>query len=372
MANINDYIKWRGDLPINKEYKLNILDSMVFSRVSYLELFKVKLNKKETIKSISDKVKDFKESDFLWKDDKELIKLLGESSRFKNLIISDYVNKEDKKIEKQFGALTIHLPNNELYISYIGTDNSIFGWKEDFNMGFMGYVPCQISGKEYLEMIAKKYPSKKIRIGGHSKGGNVAIFSAVTVSKDIQERIIKVDNFDGPGFNKQIIDNYFKGKIVNKIETFIPQESIIGRALYHKEKTTITLSNSKGLLEHDIYSWEVLKDDVIKSKNNTQISENLNNTFDVWIETTTPEQRKIFFESVFELLYGTEYETFSDIYKNLSVSIPKILKKYKNLTPEDRKITTHMIKILATTYLNNVKENQKEKHNNRKNKNRDK
>ena len=96
-------------------------------------------------------------------------------------------------------------------------------------------------------MIAEKYNIARIRIGGHSKGGNVAIFSAISANEKLQKRIIKVYNYDGPGFNKDIIDKYGNKSILNKLETYLPQDSIVGRILDHKEKTTVVLSLEKGI-----------------------------------------------------------------------------------------------------------------------------
>ena len=366
MANINDYLLWRGDIPFSKKYPFNEIDSMILARFSYLLFDKIEMNQIETIEDISKKMKDFDNEEFLYNGDKELITNLGESERFKKLIVTDFVSNNDKENEKQFGAITIHLSNKELYISYIGTDKTINGWKEDFNMAFMENVPCQIEGKKYAEKIAKKYRNKKIRIGGHSKGGNVAIYSAITVEKQIQDKIIKIYNYDGPGFNKNIFDKYENDEIINKIETYIPQESVIGRILNHKEKTTIVLSTEKGILQHDIYSWQILKNDLIKVEKNTNISENIDKTLTDWLENTTNEQRKIFIDAVFELFYSTEADTFIEIYNNVRESIPKILKKYREISEEDKKIITDMIKIIVKSYINNVKEQETIKFNNKK------
>ncbi len=356
MSNINDYLLWRGDIPITSKFKFNEIDSMILARFSYLVFEKIKMNEKETIKSIYEKMKDIPNEDFRYNGDKELITYLGQSNRFKNMEITDCVKTNNKEIEKQFGAVTIHISDKEMYISYIGTDNTIYGWKEDFNMSFMDNVPCQIEGKEYAEKIAKKYPDKNIRIGGHSKGGNVAIYSAITIPTEIQNRIIKVYNYDGPGFSKNIIDKHRNDKIIDKIETYIPQDSIIGRILNHKEKITISLSNEKGILQHDIYSWQVLKDDLIKSRQNTEVSENIDKTLTDWLETTKPEQRKIFIDTVFELFYSTDANTFGEISKNFSTNIPKMLKKYEQISKEDKKIITNMIKIIFSLYIKIVKE----------------
>lgn len=356
MANINDYLLWRGDIPISRKFKFNEIDSMIFARFSYLLFDKINIASKEKIASISERMKDIDNEQFLYKGDKELITYLGQSKRFKDLKVTDYIKINDREIEKQFAAITIHISNREMYISFIGTDMTIYGWKEDFNMAFMENVPCQISGKEYLEKIAKKYPNKKILIGGHSKGGNVAIYSAITAPEKIQKKVIKIYNYDGPGFNKNIIDKYENDKIMEKIETYIPQDSIIGRLLNHKEKMTIALSTEKGILQHDIYSWQVLKDDLIRLEKNTKASEDIDRTLTDWLETSTIEQRKVFIDLVFELFYSTDVDTFGELSKNFSTNMPKILKKYSEISSEDKKVMVDMIKILMSSYMNILKE----------------
>lgn len=355
MANINDYLIWRGDIPVSSKYKFNEIDSMVLARISYLLFNKIDLKPAETLESVSHKMKDFENEEFLYNGDKELITHLGESERFKNMIVTDYVRVNNKEAEKQFGAITIHISDKEMYISYIGTDSTIYGWKEDFNMSFMDDVPCQIAGRDYAQKIAEKYPNKKIRIGGHSKGGNVAIYSAATVSNEVQKRIIKVYNYDGPGFSKNMISKYGNDKIVEKIETYIPQDSIIGRILNHKEKITISYSLEKGIFQHDIYSWQVLKDDLIRLEKNTKTSETIDKTLTDWLDTTTVAQRKIFIDAVFELFYSTDANTFGDISKSLSTNIPKIIKKYGEISPEDKKIISKMIRLMAVSYFNILK-----------------
>ena len=355
MANINDYLTWRGDLSIDDKTKFNEIDSMILARFSYLIFNRIKMNSQETIASISAKMKDFDNDEFRYNGDKEMITKLGEANRFKNMIVTDFVETADIAIEKQFGAITVHISEEEMYVSYIGTDSTINGWKEDFNMSFMESVPCQIAGKEYLEEVAKKYPNKKIRIGGHSKGGNVAIYSAVMASSDIQNRIIKVYNYDGPGFKRQVINSIKNKGIIDKIETYIPQDSVIGRIMEHKEKCEVVQSEAKGILQHDVFSWQVLRDDLIKLESATETSELINQTLTDWLEETTDEQRKIFLDGVFELFYSTEAKTFGDISKNLSVNIRKIAETYQNINEEDKQTITEMIKIFGKAYFSATK-----------------
>ena len=353
MANINDYLVWRGDVPIAPGTELNEIDSMILARFSYLLFDRISLEEKETIGSISKKMKKFKNDEFNYNGDKDLIKNLGNSIRFKNMIVTDYVKNNDKEIEKQFSAITIHISDNEMYLSFLGTDKTILGWKEDFNLSFMKNIPAQIEGLNYLNQIAKKYPNKKIRIGGHSKGGNVAVYSALETENNIQNRIIKVYNYDGPGFDKKTVQNNKNEKIINRVRTYIPQDSIIGRILEHQEKYQVIQSNEKGIYQHDIYSWQVLGTKMIKEDKVTDSSELINETIREWLENTTPEHRKIFFDGVFEVFYSTEANTFGDI--NIK-NIPTIIKTYRDISEEDRKVIMEMIKVFIKTYFTNLKE----------------
>lgn len=350
MANINDYLLWRGDLPINSRYKFNEIDSMILARFSYLRFDKIKINKTETIESISEKMVKLDESEFRYKGDKELITYLGKSERFKNMVVTDYDKNDNKEFVRQFGAITIHISNKELYISFLGTDSSILGWQEDFNMTFLSNVPCQIAGMEYVKMIAEKYPNTKLRIGGHSKGGNVAIYASARASKDIQKRIIKIYNYDGPGLKKDILKKYFSNDICKKMETYIPQDSVIGRLLIHKEKTRIVYSVEKGIYQHDLFSWQVLKDDMIDIEENTEKSEEIHRMVVDWLENTTNEQRKIFICTIFDLFYSTEAQSFGEISRSLTTSLPRIVKKYGELNKDDKDVLIKMVKLFAKIY----------------------
>ena len=354
MTNIFDYLLWRGDISLSKEYGFNEVDSLILARFSYLPFDKIMINDRESIETISKKIVELDEKEFVHYDDKELAKYLMISSRYMELEVTDIIKNSDRNVEKQFGAVTIHLPNNELYISYMGTDNTINGWKEDFNMAFMDNVPCQLSGLDYLNNILKKYHDKKIRIGGHSKGGNIAIYSSLATSLDIQDRIIKIDNFDGPGFNKSITERYSNNNIINKIVTYIPQESIIGRLLNSVGKTIICESNVKGILEHEIYTWSIKRVEIVKLDKTKKISEDVNEAVTEWLKNTTKEQRKIFIDTIFEVLNGSEVDSFREIVSSITVTIPKILKKYKELTEEEKKIMTEMTKKFISSYFTAV------------------
>lgn len=356
MPNIMDYLKWRGDLDF-KQDGINEIDIIILSRFSYLPFKNINLNKSETIENISNRMKDLNEEAFIWKEDKYFIHILGNSSRYKDLIVSDYQEILDIQAEKQFAAVTISLPGRYKYISFRGTDMSLVGWKEDFNMSFMKDIPSQKEAVKYLNEIGKKFRRDKLIVGGHSKGGNLAVYSATFCEDTIKKRIVKVINADGPGFDKSIIlSNNYK-KILDKIDTYIPQSSIVGRLLEHEDEYQVVYSIQKGIMQHDIYSWQVNPTSLVRIPSLTNNSQMLNRVLRNWLEDTTAEQRKNFINIIYEVITATEAETLNDFGIDTLKKITKILKSYKSIDKEDKKEIEEMIKLFFESTINSIREN---------------
>ena len=123
----------------------------------------------------------------------------AKTNRFGSIELHDYINSVDTKTQTQFGAITFSLDKNNHYVAFRGTDNTIVGWKEDLNLAVQQEVPAQKRATSYLSDIASKYSGKLI-VGGHSKGGNLALYSVFKAEKSIKDRIEKRVGFDGPGF----------------------------------------------------------------------------------------------------------------------------------------------------------------------------
>lgn len=354
MANINDYLIWRGDLKIDNEHPFNEIDSMILARFSYLIFDRIQLKNNMKIEEISNQMSPIPNEDFNYNGDKQLISNLGKSERFKDMIVTNFVQNADTESEKQFSAITIHISYSEMYISYEGTDKTINGWKEDFNLSFMKNVPAQLEGLEYLKSVASEYSYKNIRIGGHSKGGNVAIYSAVSAPEDIQNRIISVDNYDGPGFDENLVSEYKNRNIVNKITTYIPQDSIIGRILYHAEKQLVVYSVEKGIYQHDIYSWQIIRNRPVVLDSTSNVSDKINKTVQEWLKNTTADQRKIFVDEIFDVLYMNSVTTTVDFKNTILRKVPQLIKAYREVSDEDRKTISEMVKLFVKTYISTI------------------
>jgi hypothetical protein len=353
MSNIIDYLKWRGDLSFEIN-PINEIDNIILARFSYLPFHDIYIEPKENIKSIAKKMRIIPKTNFVWEEDKKFIEELSKTRRYQNLIVSDYVQKLDLDTETQFRAITIWLPNAEKYISFEGTDMTIVGWKEDFNMSFMTNIPAQIEAVKYLEKIADKYTGN-FRLGGHSKGGNLAVYAATFCKDEIKERIIDILNADGPGFNKETISDERYKNIVNKVNTYVPQSSIIGRLLEHEEKYNIVKSTQKGVMQHDIYSWQVEATELIKIPELTNESKMVNKIVRDWLNSTTPEQRKNFINALYQIIGKTEAKTITEFSEQWLKNIKKIIETYKTMSEEEKKQMEQMIKLTLNSIATCVK-----------------
>jgi len=352
MPNIFDYLKWR-DLKLEK-VEFTEVDNLILSRLAYFPLDNAVEDKEITIKNAYEKYLTVKHKGrILQEEDSQLFPLLANSIRFGKLKLTEYVNKIDLNNEEQFSAVTILMPNGMIYISYRGTDNTIVGWKEDLNMSFKELVPAQTTAKNYLNKIAEKYKDKQIIVGGHSKGGNLAVYAAAYCEPKIQERIIKVYNNDGPGFCDKVVNSEEYNRILNKVHTYIPKSSIIGRLLNHKEEKTILESTETGIMQHDLYTWQLIGGKFIKAEL-TNSSEFIDKTLTDLLLNVSVEQRSLCIDVLFDVLNATKAETLSEINENKFSNIMTMIRTYKNLDEENKEIVTKVLNILLKIGRNNI------------------
>lgn len=355
MSNVCEYVKWRGDLTL-KQSKFNEIDALILTRLSYFPFDQlIQPNEEATVEELS---KRFEKADkstmkILWEDDNELFPLMGKSKRFGKMIVTQYVNKINAEQEKQFSATTVILPDNTIFVTYRGTDATIVGWKEDFNMCFKSHIASQKDAVEYLNMVSKKY-KRLIRIGGHSKGGNLAVYAAMFTNSKVKKRIINIYNNDGPGFDDEIIKTKEYKEILPKVHTYIPQSSVIGRLLNHEEKYTVVQSIQKGIMQHDLYSWQLEGKEFICLEKVTNGSEIFDKTLKEWLVNITPEQRGIVIDTAFDILNTTEVEYFSELKKNWFLNIRLMLGRYKNLDDESKKVISEIVQKLVSTVKNTI------------------
>lgn len=356
MSNLFDYIKWRGDLTLSQD-NFNEVDNLILARFSYFPFDElIKENEVVTIKELSErfKKKDVNKLPILWPDDVNLFPAMGETKRFGEMLATKYINKIDPEEEKQFSAITVLMPDDTIYVSFRGTDNTVVGWKEDWNMTFKSHIPSQIDSVRYLQEIANKYPNK-IRVGGHSKGGNLAVYASAFANQNVKDRIINIYNNDGPGFSEEIINTAEYKDIVNGVNTYIPQDSIIGRLLNHEEEHTVINSTQTGVMQHDLYSWQVLGNRFVYVNKVTNGSDFVNKSIKDWLSQIDVEKREQVIDIIFQIIYTTKAETFSELKSNWLENAKILLSSYKSIEQENKKMIfetlTTLFKISKSNFL---------------------
>lgn len=359
MANIIDYVIWRGDLPFYKS-KINEIDKIIFTRFAYLPFKEIEMDETETIASLMVKFENVDESKFIWSEDVRLIKLLGTSTRFKDIVVSDYEEKVDISLEKQFAAITLWILKNEKFISFRGTDTSVVGWKEDLNMTYKSNIPSQIEGVNYLNKVGKKYINSDLIIGGHSKGGNISIYASIFADDLVRLNIKEIISADGPGFSTNILNDSRFEEIKHKIKTYMPQLSIVGRILDYTRDRTIVKSNAKVFMQHDMYSWEVNPLSFVQVEDITKESNMISTLFRDIVEKTNPEDREKFINIIYEILVDSNINSFDNLPKNILSNANRVLTTYKNISEEDKLQVENMINQIKKFVTDIIKEDIKE------------
>ena len=275
--------------------------------------------------------------------DAKFIQEVLSSKRYYGMRWAHYV---DDHIEKQFNAITF-IFDDFICVSYMGTDESIIGWKEDFSMSYLPEIASHKEGIKYLEKIASKYDMPLVLMG-HSKGGNIAIYSYLNSSVEIQKRILKVYSYDAPGFNKQItLDE--TSKLI--IESYIPESSIVGLIMYQVGDYKIIASDKSFVYQHNIYNWLVDEFGFIFKDKLTKRSVAFSESNKQWMESFSSEERRIFFETLFELFESNKIKKLSDLKKNSREKISKIIDSSSKITKENKELMKSIIKSMISLYL---------------------
>lgn len=230
--------------------------------------------------------------------DRKLLAVVAASPRFRDVKIIDHVSDTDEGSEMQFSATTYRLPDGTLYIAYRGTDLSLVGWKEDFELGIKRTIPAQAAALRYFERIAMCFPGD-IRVGGHSKGGNLAVYAGVMCDGRVARRILKIYSHDGPGFRPDTLDSKRLAKMMPLISKTVPEMSVIGMILEQNIQHRVVKCNSFGIMQHSPYNWRIKDDGFITAEGLSPTSIYLHDTFSTWIDGLDDEQAATFVDALF-------------------------------------------------------------------------
>jgi len=368
MKNIIEYVENEMNTFDTKAF--NSVDSLVLSQLTYVYFENIVPDAADAAPSVC--IKDLLKAelfDSMLHDvrdaasNRRLLFALAASPRFRDVKMNYYIDKIDSVMETQLSAVTYLLKDRTAYVAYRGTDATFIGWKEDFNMAFMSPVPAQEEGVRYLDSLAELLSGTKgIRIGGHSKGGNIAVYSAMKCNPALQERIIGVYDHDGPGFRADVLESSDFAKINERIYKTMPQSSLIGMMLEQQENYSVVESNRVGVMQHDPFSWSVAEDDFCYAAKITSGAMYMHRTVNQWLATLTDEQRGVFVDTLFQIVKSTETSTINEFSEDWRKSAAAMLEAIKNVDGETKKFVLQTINELVKLSFKNLHRSKKLTH----------
>lgn len=353
MADLIDYVKWRGDVDF-KASPFNAVDNLVLCQISYLHFDGLLDSSFKSATPLSELFEKFistpdfekrKEAGALISNKTyELFTLTAKSNRFKNLLARGFINKIDEEKEEQFCAIT-YSDKKTHYIIFRGTDDTLVGWKEDFNLGFMDTVPSQKDALTYLSTAASSLWGTFI-LCGHSKGGNLSIYSASMSPEKIQKRITAIYNNDGPGFKKEFFSEPGYLAIREKEKSFVPQMSIIGMLFCHSDKYVTVENDAQGFYQHDPFTWHVGPTGFVERPDTNEESKFIEKTVNQWFNELEKEQKKQFIETMFSVLRAPNASTNTQLAENWGETIMQMLKAMTKIDAKTRDAVGKTLQLL--------------------------
>lgn len=315
-----DYVKWRGDLSFEAS-PINEIDEMLFACVgkpNYGCIFPENggaITLREAVDKYLYLRGDSSMGVFRSKQLLDLLKLMAESERYGNLLLSGFVNKVRTDVTEQFSALSVHGPDGKLYVTFRGTDDTLVGWKENCELAICESIPAQRDAAAYLEAQAALY-ADEIVVSGHSKGGNLAIYAACTVSESVRGRIAKVISYDGPGFLPAFFSKPEYALMRGRIVTYVPYRSIVGMLMKEAGKLTVVACDEYGVSAHDLLLWQVDSRGFITLPELSRFSVVFNSAIDMTLEGMDNLEREVLIDEIFDILYSTGAFQLSDLTDN--------------------------------------------------------
>ena len=346
------------------------VDSLVFATLCYANLeltpFAKIGNFNCTIRELGE-LADLKQLTWpMWSRERgeQLMTAAAKSRRYGEIVAHHYRHHLDSDAEKQFTAITFTINTDMGYVDIVtfqGTDDTLVGWKEDLNMTFARHLPSQLEAVSYLEEIAASSDNKLI-LTGHSKGGNLAVYAAHKVNRQIKDRIIDIYDHDGPGFLPRTFTTLDKIGVAGKVHKIIPASSFFGLLLdSHPSSYKVVKSNSRYILQHDGLSWLVDGDHFATLPSVTMVSKYTARTIRRWLISVDPKQRKQCVDAIFAIFAQSHSATAQGFKHYLATNLKSILMSVKNSDPLVRKVITDTFKLLAKSSWDEAKATVKNK-----------
>lgn len=313
MGSLFDYLAWRGDLPLER-VPLGPVDALALAVLSYVRfdgLLPAGEGEPVSLKRAAEgylALPPDRRGRCRTDRDPALLQALARAPRFSAMELTHPADRFVPREETQFAALTVLPGDGSAFLAFRGTDGTLVGWKEDFNLSFLDVIPAQLAAAEYIQQLARVFPGPLV-LGGHSKGGNLAIAGASLCPGKVRDRVRRVYSFDGPGFTGYLLSRPGYQELRTRIRTFVPKSSVVGLLLGHEEPHTVVDSCQEGLFQHDPYSWQIMGPDFVRLEEVTPGSRMIDRALKSWLAGLTSQQRETVADTLYELLSSGDAKT---------------------------------------------------------------
>ena len=360
MATVQDYLVWRGDLSFRTD-PMNEVDNYILTKVGCPDYTGIVPAGGETV-LLRDAVHTF-----FGKQRKgeaslgalasgmilPVLRKLADTERFGEVALSGFVRILEPSSTEQFSALTLLLPDRTAYVSFRGTDDTLIGWKENLMMSVSDAVPAQRDAAAYLNEAARRFPGPLI-VGGHSKGGNLAVYAAAMADPSVQRRIRAVYNNDGPGFTEAFLQSDGYLGIRSRLHTLLPQYSLVGMTLQREKNVSIVCAPRPGTSAHDGLRWEVEGPRFVRCEQFSRSSLAFEESLRTVMEEMDVEARKAFIDELFDTLEEAGVTTLTDISEMQARQTLDLIRKVRR-QPEVGKFLSSLIELMLKDYASGTR-----------------
>ncbi len=354
MANMVDYLAWRGDLSLDVS-PWNEVDALLMANLCYLDFRDVDRDGGLTLAEAKRMDRLLDGTNPLQQNRRKQFETMAETTRFGGVRMHHYIALTDPAQNLQFSATCYDLPDGTLCVAFRGTDGTFVGWKEDFNMSFQPTVPAHEAAMFYLRK-ASELDGRHIRLTGHSKGGNLAVYAAACSDHALQNRIVEIHTFDGPGMDPEVFQSEGYRRILGKIRSFVPQTSIVGMMMEYHRVYTVVRSSASGISQHDPLTWQVYGPRFETMEKIDENAEVISDTLHEWLEKTDRSEREQMVDAVFGVLENTKATSVSEMMGERLRSLTGMALGAKELNPESRKSVMRLVGLMLTLGFGNLTE----------------
>ncbi|MDR4021654.1 DUF2974 domain-containing protein, partial [Bifidobacterium sp.] len=276
---------------------------------------------------------------------------IAANPRFSDIEMGAFLEQFDDGEQTQFAAVTYRLPSGTLVVAFRGTDDSLVGWKEDFNMAFQYPVPAQVTAADYLARVAALWQNVPIVLTGHSKGGNLAVYAAMNAEDDVKDRIERIYSLDGPGFPEAVVNSFEYASVSDRIVKIVPDSSVVGMVLETPERCIVVKSDVEGIMQHFVFSWQMHGGEFDKVEDVASSSVTFNKALNKWLANLSKEQRERAVDALFAVLEASGAGSISAMMAAGPKVIPEMLGAYVGLSGEDRRNLNQALAIMLQAAL---------------------